>query len=659
MSNEIETTAVVLAGGGERVIAWETGVLAGLADAGVDLRDAGLITGTSAGSFVAARLAAGIDQQAAADEIAARAPRPVEAPEGSPFEALAAVFESAGTVGEGRRRIGAFALAAETMSQDDSIARVARRLPDVDWPTALRLNGIDASAGERVTLDDRSGASLAAGVAASRAVPGALPPIEIGGRALIDGAVGSTTNADVVLEPDSELTRVVVIVALPTDSPQLATLWEDALRSELWQLDAAGLETYMVRASDTDIQAMGPSFMDGGQGPLAVRAGREAGRSVGPALREVLQRRSARPGSQRRLRRGAAVAALLGAAAFAAPAQGAVTLGTTDTGPAPADQPCFGMYFQEAVQGGGPNYVVPSRGVITRWSAEGAPDGTAVVALKVADGDQMVGETAAKSVAPSAEPTFNVRVPVRGGDRVGLAVIDGRNVCGRWTPNADNVVRHSFDEVSPPETFSLPRVLPRLQVNLKATVEPDADRDGFGDETQDDCPTDARTQDECTGDQPGTPPSQPEQPAPPTPQIPPQPKQPSLPPRPAIPPSRPAPPPVVAPRDTLAPGLTTRAAKRQRVARSRRLAVRVTPSEAAALTASARVNVRGVRLRAVRSTAGADQQVTLRLRTSKAGVRRLRAALDRRRRVLATVKVAARDGAGNATSRRVRIRVVG
>jgi hypothetical protein len=545
------------------------------------------------------------------------------------------------------------------MSQDDSIARLAERLPEADWPAALRLTGVDARAGERVTLDARSGASLAAGVAASRAVPGGLPPIEIGGRALIDGAVGSTTNADVVLEPDRELTRVIVIVTMPTDSPRLATLWEEALRGELWQLDAAGIETYIVRASDADIAAMGPSFMDGGQGPLAVRAGREAGRSVGPALRKVLRRRASRPGSQRRLRRGAAVATLLGAAAFAAPAQGAVTLGTTDTGPAPADQPCFGMYFQDTVESGGPNYVVPSRGVVTRWSAEGPADGTAVVALKVADGDQMVGETAAKSLGPSAEPTFDVRVPVRGGDRVGLAVIDGRNVCGRWTQNADNVVRHSFDEVSPPATFSLARVLPRLQVNLKATVEPDADRDGFGDETQDDCPTDARTRDECTGDQPATPPSQPEDPAPPTPQIPAQPKEPSQPPPSTTPPPRPAPPPVLGPRDALAPGLTTRAAKRQRVARSRRLAVRVTPSEAAALTASARVNVRGVRLRAVRSTAGAGQAVTLRLRASKAGARRLRAALDRGRRVRATVKVAARDAAGNATSRRLRIRVVG
>jgi len=36
-----ERTAVVLAGGGERVVAWEVGVLAGLADRGFDARRAG------------------------------------------------------------------------------------------------------------------------------------------------------------------------------------------------------------------------------------------------------------------------------------------------------------------------------------------------------------------------------------------------------------------------------------------------------------------------------------------------------------------------------------------------------------------------------------------------------------------------------------------
>jgi NTE family protein len=65
---------VVLAAGGERVVAWEVGVLAGLADAGLDPRGAEVVLGTSAGALVAARLAAGEDPRvdaALTEEVAA------------------------------------------------------------------------------------------------------------------------------------------------------------------------------------------------------------------------------------------------------------------------------------------------------------------------------------------------------------------------------------------------------------------------------------------------------------------------------------------------------------------------------------------------------------------------------------------------------------
>ena len=46
----------MLGAGGEAGIAWEVGVLAGLAERGVDLTAADLIVGTSAGAGVAARI---------------------------------------------------------------------------------------------------------------------------------------------------------------------------------------------------------------------------------------------------------------------------------------------------------------------------------------------------------------------------------------------------------------------------------------------------------------------------------------------------------------------------------------------------------------------------------------------------------------------------
>ena len=42
-------------------------------------------------------------------------------------------------------------------------------------------------------------------------------------------------------------------------------------------------------------------------------------------------------------------------------------------------------------------------------------------------------------------------------------------------------------------------VVENFRVNATAVLEPDADADGFGDETQDQCPTDASTQGQCDG----------------------------------------------------------------------------------------------------------------------------------------------------------------
>ena len=48
--------ALVLGGGGPVGIGWQAGLLAGLADSGVMLRQADLVVGTSAGSVVGAQL---------------------------------------------------------------------------------------------------------------------------------------------------------------------------------------------------------------------------------------------------------------------------------------------------------------------------------------------------------------------------------------------------------------------------------------------------------------------------------------------------------------------------------------------------------------------------------------------------------------------------
>src|SRR3712207_7319070 len=110
-----QRSALVLGGGGITGIAWEIGVLAGLAEAGVDLTGADLVVGTSAGSVVGAQLTGGADLETLfarqleppTGERAARMTRSALLRYG-----LAALRSRGDDVGF-RRRIGALALAAE------------------------------------------------------------------------------------------------------------------------------------------------------------------------------------------------------------------------------------------------------------------------------------------------------------------------------------------------------------------------------------------------------------------------------------------------------------------------------------------------------------------------------------------------------------------
>src|SRR5947209_13433825 len=119
--------ALVLGGGGPVGIAWESGLVAGLAQAGVDLGRADFTLGTSAGSFVGARLALGADARTFADPILAdRVPgdEPQSATAGDAPPDLSKLMQLMGEAQGGvrnpaevRAEIGAWALAAPTMSE--------------------------------------------------------------------------------------------------------------------------------------------------------------------------------------------------------------------------------------------------------------------------------------------------------------------------------------------------------------------------------------------------------------------------------------------------------------------------------------------------------------------------------------------------------------
>jgi NTE family protein len=216
--------ALVLGGGGVAGIAWETGVLRGIADespaAARALLDSDVLVGTSAGSAVVAQISSGLS----IEDLFARQVQEISAEidPGIGVDAiidlfLAALSQPDTTVAQKRQRIGAVALAAETVAEPVRHYVVAQRLPTHLWPDrVLRVTAIDVATGELVVFERDSGVKLVDAVAASCAVPGAWPPVTIGDRRYMDGGIGSTINLDVADDCDTAVVLVAAGVSAPS-----------------------------------------------------------------------------------------------------------------------------------------------------------------------------------------------------------------------------------------------------------------------------------------------------------------------------------------------------------------------------------------------------------------------------------------------------------
>ena len=176
--------ALVLGGGGVTGIAWEIGLLLGLAEEGVDLTGAGLVVGTSAGSVVAAQVLGGAtlpdlfaaQQTPSVREIPARL-----GPAGMARFAVAGLWP--GDRARGRAWLGRQALRTHTVGEADRRAVIAQRIGHDDWPaTPLRIVTVEAVSGAVQVFTRDSGVSLIDAVAASCAVPLVWPPVTIDGR---------------------------------------------------------------------------------------------------------------------------------------------------------------------------------------------------------------------------------------------------------------------------------------------------------------------------------------------------------------------------------------------------------------------------------------------------------------------------------------------
>ena len=271
------TSALVLGGGGVAGVAWMTGLLAGLADAGQDVTGADLVIGTSAGATVAAQLGSGVGL----DELFARQAEPARQARELTVELDMAKFAAdlqpyvggATSPSDLLRRFGQFALDAKTVPEADRRAVIEGRLPSAAWPaTPTRLIAVDCDSGEMAAFDAGSGVSLVDAVAASCAVPGIWPPVTIDGRRYMDGGVRSADNADLAAGAE----RILVISPLGMNS-ELPT-WLP-LRDVVAGLAADGALVTVVSPDAASAAAIGANPLDPETRVPAATAGRAQGRA--------------------------------------------------------------------------------------------------------------------------------------------------------------------------------------------------------------------------------------------------------------------------------------------------------------------------------------------------------------------------------------------
>ena len=265
------THALVLAGGGVTGVAWETGVLMGLHDAGHDIiGNLDLVVGTSAGSTVGAQILSGTDL---ADLYAGQiAEKHNEISPQLDLEALATIFGEmalGGTTSDEQRiRIGELALASTTVDEATRRAVIEKRLPSHNWPTTpLILTTIDALTGEFVTWTKDSGVSLVDAVTSSCAVPSVWPCVTINGRRYYDGGLRNSANAHLATGHTD-----VIVIAPMTGGPSTI------VNAELDELKASGSTIRMIVADAEAIEAMGPNSLDPRFRRVAAEHGRRQGR---------------------------------------------------------------------------------------------------------------------------------------------------------------------------------------------------------------------------------------------------------------------------------------------------------------------------------------------------------------------------------------------
>jgi NTE family protein len=265
------------------------GIIAGLFDGGLDVTNADLIIGTSAGSTAAAQITSAPPAKLLADILSA-APQQltgsttsnggrVRLGSADHLEKTSRIINEAEDAPDMRRRLGAEALAMGESSDSSVQMRwrdtVAARLPRQEWPERMIfIPAVDADTGEPAVFHRHSGIDLVDAVAASCAGGFAYT---IGDKRYIDGGYRADVNADLA----AGYNRVLVIPPL-ADRTRKPQEWGLHLSAQVDELRTRGnhVETIFPDSDSEDALGAGMNMMDLSRRGPAAQAGYKQGKAL-------------------------------------------------------------------------------------------------------------------------------------------------------------------------------------------------------------------------------------------------------------------------------------------------------------------------------------------------------------------------------------------
>jgi NTE family protein len=281
--------ALVLGGGGILGISWEVGLLAGLAEEGVDVTAADLLVGTSAGAVVSTQLAQGrkigelVEEHLAQKEAAIFVAEPV-----LDLQYLMQVLAKWSSFPEmtpaACAEVGAMALAVKVAISEERFLSYFDDLVGPEWPEReIRLTAVDAESGAFRVWTRDEGVPLRKALASSCAVPGLFPCVSIDGRRYQDGGVRSGTNADLAAGYDT----VLIVAPLGDGAAGIGPALGTMARREAEALMNAGANVELVFPDAKCVEATGVNRMDPTRRPLVAEAAMRQGRDVAALVRDA------------------------------------------------------------------------------------------------------------------------------------------------------------------------------------------------------------------------------------------------------------------------------------------------------------------------------------------------------------------------------------